>query len=420
MIQTQFINYLLDSKDTAIISLNALNDSFFSDCKAEFNFIKDHVDKYGNIPDKETFLNTFMNFPILKVEESPEYLITALFSDRNERFLAKTFNDIRNLLVEDKIEDAMNLFTKASEDLPQSVSFKPVDILKDTSRYDDYIERTKDFEKYYISTGFPELDNIIGGWDRTEELAVIVGRTNTGKSWLVLKLIAAAVEQGLRVGLYSGEMSERKVGYRIDTLLGHVPNGSLIHGNADIKEEYKKYIDSLSSRYKGSLLVLTPKMINGPAGVASLKAFIQKEKLDILFIDQYSLLEDDRKAKNPVERASNISRDVKNLQVMEKIPIIAISQQNRTVNENGVDTTQIAQSDRIGQDATCAIFIERKDDLMKLTLVKSRDSENGKVLNYNINFNTGMFTYIPSENDSTSKELETRYSTSPESNEEVF
>ena len=161
-------------------------------------------------------------------------------------------------------------------------------------------------------------------------------------------------------------------------------------------------------------------MINGPAGVASLKAFIQKEKLDILFIDQYSLLEDDRKAKNPVERASNISRDVKNLQVMEKIPIIAISQQNRTVNENGVDTTQIAQSDRIGQDATCVIFIERKDDLMKLTLVKSRDSENGKVLNYNINFNTGMFTYIPSENDNSSKELETRYSTSPESNEEVF
>ena len=108
---------------------------------------------------------------------------------------------------------------------------------------------------------------------------------------------------------------------------------------------------------------------------------------------------------------------------MMKIPIISVSQQNREKAEAGepkVSLTNISQSDRIGQDATCVIFIERKDDLMKLTLVKSRDSENGKVLNYNINFNTGMFTYIPSENDNSSKELETRYSTSPESNEEVF
>ena len=54
-------------------------------------------------------------------------------------------------------------------------------------------------------------------------------------------------------------------------------------------------------------------MINGPAGVSALRAFIEKEKLDILFVDQHSLLEDDRKAKNPVDKAANISRDLKNL-----------------------------------------------------------------------------------------------------------
>ena len=139
-------------------------------------------------------------------------------------------------------------------------------------------------------------------------------------------------------------------------------------------------------------------MINGPAGVSALRAFVEKEDIEILFIDQHSLLDDDRKAKNPVEKAANISKDLKLLQVIKQIPIISVSQQNRTTTESGTfDTTQLAQSDRIAQDSTIIIFVEKKDDLMKLHLVKSRDTENGKVLTYRVNFNDGSFQYIPDE-----------------------
>ena len=41
-------------------------------------------------------------------------------------------------------------------------------------------------------------------------------------------------------------------------------------------------------------------------------------------MDQHSLLEDDKKGRTPVDRAANISKDLKNLQVMKKIPIIAV------------------------------------------------------------------------------------------------
>ena len=61
------------------------------------------------------------------------------------------------------------------------------------------------------------------------------------------------------------------------------------------------------------------------------------------------------------------------------------------------DTSQLAQSDRIAQDSTVIIFIDRKDDLFKLHLVKSRDTENGKVLSYRVNLNTGNFVFVPSE-----------------------
>jgi replicative DNA helicase len=383
------------------------------------------MDLYNNICDLTTFLNSFPKFELIEVHETPQYLIKALFDDYNTRKLAETFNKIRTLLIDGKVSEAMTLYQTAQEGLSSGVSLQCVDIVKDTSRYDDYVERTKDFNKYYISTGFKELDSIVGGFDREEELATIVARTNMGKTWLLLKCALSAAQQGLRVGIYSGEMSERKVGYRIDTLLGHISNGSITHGNDNVLLDYKKYIDELPSLIKGSIKVLTPKMINGPADVNSLRVFIEKENLQALFVDQFSLLEDQRKGKSPTEKMSNISKDLKNLQVLKRIPIISVSQQNRTVVEDGANTTQIAQSDRIGQDSTMIIFMEKKDNLIKLILVKSRDSENSKTLSYVVDFNLGTFTYVPDETSEVSQEVssvdeyKTRYDV-VESEEDVF
>ena len=356
------------------------------------------------VPDKESFLSKFPDFDVLIVNEPDSYLIDELYRDRNKRFLANTFNQVRKLLQEGKTDEAMTLYTNAAQDTTKAVHLDSVDILRDVTRYENYVQKCNDFSKFYIKTGFPELDELIGGWDRNEELATIVARPGVGKSWTLLKCAIAALEQGLRVGIYSGEMSEHKVGYRFDTLVSHISNTSIIHGNSSIQNDYKLHIDSLTERYKGCLKVLTPAMINGPAGVTALRAFIEKENLDILCIDQHSLLEDDRKARNPVEKASNISRDLKNLQVLKKIPIIAVSQQNRGDTENGPSTANVAQSDRISQDSTVIIFLEQKDGILTLNLVKSRDSGNGKKIHYAYDFDKGIFTYMPEESDPLSNE----------------
>ena len=170
---------------------------------------------------------------------------------------------------------------------------------------------------------------------------LICARPGVGKTWSLLKCALAAAEQGLTVGIYSGEMSERKVGYRIDTLASHISNYKMIHGNADIQNDYKRYIDSIADKIPGKIKVLTPAMIGGSAGVTALRGFIDKDKLDILFIDQHSLLEDDRGAKNPVEKASNISKDLKTLQVLTHIPIISVSQKNR-----GAKDDEISEEDK--------------------------------------------------------------------------
>lgn len=231
----------------------------------------------------------------------------------------------------------------------------------------------------------------------------------------MFKTVVAAAEQGLNVGVYEGEMGDDKVGFRIDTLISHISNGQIIHGNKMIQNEYKKYIDDVPHKLPGKIWVLTTKGNGGAfASVNTLKTFIEKYNLDILCVDQRSLMEDDRKAKNPVDKAANISLDLKNLQVMKKIPIITVSQQNRTKNEDGaLDTTQIAQSDRIGQDSTIVIAFEQKDSILTMHLIKSRDSANMKDIKYKVDFDKGLFDYI-AEGDNpvsggSSQELENRY-----------
>ena len=419
MIQLQFLNKLLQTGDTSILLMNNLNDEFFSDYTNEFNWIKEHVNKYGNCPDMTSFVAKFPDFDVVEVKETISYLVDELYTDRNRRKLAKIFNKVRQLLNEDKTEEAMTLYTNAASDIVKSNHIETVDILRNTSRYDDYVEKCNDFDKYYVRTGFKELDDLIGGWDRNEELATIVARPGVGKSWVLQKIAVAAAEQGLNVGLYSGEMSENKVGFRVDTLISHLSNSGIMKGKSEIQTEYKKYMEELPSKFTGSIKVLTPAMINGVAGVTALRAFIEKEHLDILCIDQHSLLDDDRKARNPVEKAANISRDLKNLQVIKGIPIIAVSQQNRDSVDNGLTTAHVSQSDRISQDSTILIFIQQKDHVLTLNLVKSRDSGNGAKLQYAIDLDKGIFEYIAdSQNEEQSEALRKEYECSTE--EDVY
>ena len=398
MVQLQTLNKILQDKDSSIITLNNLTADYFPEYIPEFRFIKEHLDTYGCLPDIETFTSKFEDFDIIEVNEPTAYLLEELYNDKVRRDLTNSYNQLRPLLMsgdKDAIDRALMLVKQAAEKSSEAVSLNCVNLFEDTSRYDAYLERTENYDKYFITTGFKELDNVIGGWDVKEELATIVARTGIGKSWFLIKSATAAALQGKRVGIYSGEMSANKVGYRADTLIGHIANGALIHGGASVKNEYKRFLDEMKQKNL-TLYVLTPKDINGAAGVSALRAFIEKYNLDVLYIDQHSLLADDRKAKNPVEKAANISTDLKLLQTIKQIPIISVCQQNRsTVEGKDFDTTQLAQSDKIAQDATVIIFIERKADLFKLHLVKSRDTENGKVISYKVDLNTGNFQYIP-------------------------
>lgn len=425
--QFQIINKILQNKDYSLITLNNLTADYFFNYVAEYEFIKAHYNTYHTVPDRLTFLDNFPDFVIQDVNEPDSYLIAQLYNDYNQSYLASRFNGMKKLLEADDTEGAMQYMLDSVEKLHIGSAIQCTDIMTDTSRYERYLDMIANQSKYFISTGFEELDKIITGIDRRNENMVIAARTGVGKSWLLLTIAAAAAKQGLTVGIYSGEMSVDKVAYRIDTLLGKIDNRKISRGDLYYKDYYKNYLDGLKCAGYGAIKVLTPNDIAGPATVDALQAFVEKEHIEILFIDQYSLLEDNSHAKTSHEMVANISKSVKKLQVLKQIPIISVAQMNRTKNEDkSQDSSQIALSDRIGQDATIILMLDKQDSedinhkgsyKVTLNLVKSRDGGDGRKLEYLWDFNTGFYRYISNSEDGITseedfEEIENSYSVS--------
>lgn len=401
--QIQLLNKVISDKDYSIISDNNLSKDYFPQTADEFNFIVNHYNKYNQVPDIETFVKTFPKFEVINVTESVDYLISELYRKKNENYLANTFNKIRDLLMKGKTEEAMDVFSSSAEGLAENKKLDAIDILLDISRYDIYLDKTKDFSKYYVTTGFKELDESLGGGiDRRNAYFVISARAGYGKTLIMVKMAAAAANKGLRVGFYEGEMSVEKIGNRLDTIISHIPNSSINHGRVEVKNEYKLFLDNLKDNHKGNLYILTRDMVpDNRMTVNVLKSFVEKYNLDILFVDQISLLDDSHYAKQSFEQAANISKDLKNLQVQKHIPIVIASQQNRASIEEGklAGTQNLSLSDRIGQDATDVVFLTKEDDIMTFNIAKARDGCKQNILSYLVDYNKCTWSYVPQEND---------------------
>ena len=386
MRELQAINYAYSKNSIQIFILNGITSDYFTTYKDHFDFIISYYEKYNQLPSKETFQAKFSDsFEWLNVSDSEQAIVDGLKEAKLFRDVISDYKEIGQLLKDEKADKAIEKMASLSQNYLKQEQAKCVDLIGDANlRYDSYIERLENPDKTFVTTG----------------IAAICARTGFGKSWWLIYFALMAAKSGLRVGYYSGEMETDLVGYRLDSFAGNISNGSLTHGNANVKDDYSNYIESISTTIRGHIYCITPDMFDGSVTVSKLRAFIEKYDLQMLCIDQLSLLDDQKRARNPREQYMNISKDLRSLQRLKKIPILEAVQLNREdTSENGPSTKNIAESDRIGQDATTVLFIDRKNDNVIFTIGKSRNARTGDKLTYSWNPNYGTFHYIPSEND---------------------
>ena len=422
VIELQFINYIFQVNSFQAVIVNNITEDYFTTYKNHFIFIKNFYNQYNQIPSKETFQGRFSeDFDWVNVTDPEDYLVDRLKEAKLYRDLIGDYNKVATLLKEEKSDQAVALMGELSQKYIQQKTRKCIDLISDAKdRFDKYVEKVLNPDKAYVTTGIPELDDILGGWDLQNESAIIAARTGYGKSWWLTYFALQAAKQGLRVGYYSGEMESDLIGYRFDTFLGNIANGSLTHGNEAVMEDYKIYLESLNKIVPGHIFCITPDDLGGMATVSKLKAFIETYNIEFLCIDQLSLLDDDRHGRSPIEQMANISKDLRALQRLKKIPFLAASQLNRAESEDGPSTRNISQSDRIGQDATTVLFIERKNDNVTFNIGKARNAKTGDKLTYYWNINRGIINYIPTEKDAKggegTEELKEQYKDNVKSN----
>lgn len=403
MYELQVLNRVLDNNSIQLLTFNNITEDYFTTYKDQYKFIINFYNKYNKVPSKETIQSQFVNnFEWLTVSDPDDFLIDRLKEEKQFRDFYSKMKEAVNYMTGGKTDKAIEIMQIATQQATINKQHKCIDLIGDVKeRYNGYIERVNNPNKSFVSTGLKELDDILGGWDLLNESATICARTGIGKSWMLIYFAAHAAKEGLRVGYYSGEMETDLVGYRLDTFLGGIANGSLTHGNENIKDKYKNYADTLNTVIKGHVYCITPDDFGGRVTISKLKAFIEKYDIQMLCVDQFSLLDDERGAKAPREQYINLSKDLRALQRLKKIPILSAVQLNRFDDRDGQSPTtkNIAESDRIGQDSTTVLIVERKNDNLILTIDKSRNAKSGDKLTYFWNTNMGILNYIPSEAD---------------------
>ena len=403
MVSLQILNKIISTKDISIITDNNLTIDYFLEYEDEYSFIKEHFDNYKNVPDTETFINKFPDFELLEVNESDRYLVDAI---REEYLYSKSVPVIKKAaeLLKSDSNEASRYLQSELVNLTPNYTTPYVDIIHSNSRVEMFEDKSNNKDKWFIPTGFEELDDIIYGWQCGEEFVVIFARTGIGKSWVLVKTVQHAWEIGKNVGYVSPEMSADKIGYRFDTLNNHFSNMALVRGDKSKVsiDEYRQYNEKLAE-HNNRILVSTPMDFNKKVTVGKLRTFIQENNLDMLAIDGITYMTDERykRGDNKTTSLTNISEDLMALSCELKIPILVVVQSNRGGTEKDTpDLEDIRDSDGIAHNATKVISLNQKEEALVMKIKKNRDGKIGDKLTYLWDIDLGEFTWMPGDCDS--------------------
>jgi len=426
MIELQVINRILCTKKMDWVLQHDLAVTDFRMYQAEMTFIVSHFRTYGSIPDVETFLSAFPDHEYFVVQESEQYLVETFAEQRAYQYLTRIFTEIGQ-----KVQDSS---FRAIEYLQQNMNalkrvsspFKPGKDLIGSAleRLESYQQRAEKKGLLGIATGIPLLDEWLHGW-LEEDLVVLMARTNEGKSWILLYFLAQAWLQGKKVLLYSGEMSQDIMGFRLDTFLGHFSNLALMQGEETLGRDHtpETYAAFLHELREGGtpFVVVTPADLGGSLlTAAKLDALITMYQPDIVGVDQLSLVEDGRTKKGDQRYLSlaNITRDLYLLSELYKIPILAAAQTKRKDPKKAAEEAsseaplleEAYESDGIVQNATRVISIRKTGQILRLAVRKNRYGLRDQTLSLSWDVDQGILIpyreeHVTSSGDSVKRNL---------------
>lgn len=243
---------------------------------------------------------------------------------------------------------------------------------------DQYFQERKE-EKLY--TGFSKLDEITGGLEGGDVI-VIGARPGVGKSAFTSQIILEMAKAGKRIGFYNLEMSEKQVYERLLSNQSGIRLNRIRRAIQFLGDEKERFERANQTLGKMDILISS-----GTKSVSEIRNECRHQELDCIIIDYLQLVRADTRYQSRASEVGAISKAIKALAMELNVPIIALSQLNRTseMRETKEPTMgELREAGDIEQDASIIILLWNLDNEDKtrkgLKVDKNRQGELGKIV----------------------------------------
>lgn len=215
-----------------------------------------------------------------------------------------------------------------------------------------------------ISTGFTDLDRITTGL-QAGDLVVIAGRPSMGKTILGMNIAEhAAIRSQKSALVFSMEMPGESLVMRMLASLGRIDQNKLRTGKL-VEDDWTR-LTSAVALLSGAKLYIdeTPALTPMELRARARRVAREKDQLGLIVVDYLQLMRGQSQAENRTAEISEISRSLKTLAKELSVPIIALSQLNRSLEQRPNKRpvmSDIRESGAIEQDADLIMFIYRDE-----------------------------------------------------------
>lgn len=256
-----------------------------------------------------------------------------------------------------------------------------------------------------IRSGYPALDNLLAGFQKSD-LIILAARPSVGKTTFALDIVRnAAVKYGAHVGFFSLEMGSQQLVDRMVAAEAKVDAWKLRTGRLSSDEEFSLVQEALG-RLGEAPIHIDDQPGNNILKMRSAARRLKNEYgLDMIVVDYLQLMmpTQTKSADSMVQQVTEISRSLKNLARELQVPVIALSQLSRAVEQRGGKPrlSDLRDSGSIEQDADVVMFIHREDktnpnsdrpNIAEILIEKHRNGPTGKIELY---FDAKRTTFLP-------------------------
>jgi replicative DNA helicase len=264
--------------------------------------------------------------------------------------------------IEDMLECAQRDFNKAP--LISAGIYTPIQALL-TCVMEKLEKLSKKGVMSGISTGFPELDYLLGGLQPTD-LILLAGRPSMGKSSLCCQIATYTAKNEEKVAYFTPEIADEQVVRNILACQGNIDTTKFRRGNF-VEEEWNRLGKTVGTMYETNFLIDDISRSSREIAIQSRK--IKAEHgLDVIFIDHLQeMTEWGRESRTFGSRAEEVACMLSNLKALAKelyVPVVLVCQLSRKLEERGNNKPRLSDLKESGageEKADVVVFIYRDD-----------------------------------------------------------